>query len=833
VVPIPVVSSSANSTSDNSTDSNQNSSSVVPDTTPPVITILGNKPETVVVGSTYTDAGATALDDIDGVVNVVASGTVDTTKINSYNITYTATDSTGNVATATRVVNVIAAPVVSLPPAPSLSTFTIDENTTLAAGEYTYENLVITNDATLTLQGDPNSVNSFKGVKINAVNITIDPGSYISANLQGYGAGNGPGVSLTSNAGASYGGVGNGNTSSTIYGSATKPLDLGSGGEHPGGGAIYLNVSNTFTDNGTVVADGGSASSGGSIYVTTKNITGNGYLDAYGGGIGYTERPGGGGRIAVYYQTSSFSGTAEAPGGCGYYSYPSKTCGQDGTVGFFDTNANDLYINNSWEFLKSDMPLSFNNIYISNGAKVTDEDGVNVTAKNMVIDQSSSIILADNQILNIPTITIDGGSALTLSGSGKITASSLIVTGDSLITVLPEQIFSLTVSNLRIDSGSSISTEAKGYASDQGPGAPVTSNAGASYGGVGYLNSSNSTYGSETNPTDFGSGGLFRGGGSIQLTISNTLENDGMISSDGGAAGSGGSVNVNTNNLTGTGEFAADGGGLGYSEGPGGGGRLAIYYQKSSFNGTAEANGGCGYYSYPTKTCGQDGTVHIVDQSIPPKSPLKAITAFNFSSFTPVVSGTIDETNHTISLTVPFGADVTALVPTINISDKASISPNNIAQNFINQVTYTVTAEDNSIQNYLVTVTITPNPNPTPPVTSSNTLNQLKIITAPQTTSANTASSIITVESQDNTGVLTKVSSATHVNLSSSSATGVFASGSASSNSCGTDWPKTSITISTGKARESFCYKDSVPGTPTITVSADGFSSDSQIFTIN
>ena len=84
----------------------------VVDTTAPVITVLGNDPETVEVGSTYTDAGATA----DGGETVTASGTVDTNTVGVYTITYTATDISNNAATATRTVNVVdtTAPVMTL-----------------------------------------------------------------------------------------------------------------------------------------------------------------------------------------------------------------------------------------------------------------------------------------------------------------------------------------------------------------------------------------------------------------------------------------------------------------------------------------------------------------------------------------------------------------------------------------------------------------------------------------------------------------------------------------------------------------------------------------------
>ena len=89
------------------------------------------------------------------------------------------------------------------------------------------------------------------------------------------------------------------------------------------------------------------------------------------------------------------------------------------------------------------------------------------------------------------------------------------------------------------------------------------------------------------------------------------------------------------------------------------------------------------------------------------QSSEKAISSFNFQSLTPVVEGVINETDHTIFLTVPFGTDVTTLVPTITSSSGASVSPdNNIFQNFSTPVAYTVTAENGSTQVYTVTVVV-------------------------------------------------------------------------------------------------------------------------------
>lgn len=78
------------------------------DTTVPVITITGVNPLQVQLGGTYTDAGASASDDVDGDIStsIIVSGTVDTAALGSYKITYTVKDAAGNMATAERNVTV-------------------------------------------------------------------------------------------------------------------------------------------------------------------------------------------------------------------------------------------------------------------------------------------------------------------------------------------------------------------------------------------------------------------------------------------------------------------------------------------------------------------------------------------------------------------------------------------------------------------------------------------------------------------------------------------------------------------------------------------------------
>jgi len=86
------------------------------------------------------------------------------------------------------------------------------------------------------------------------------------------------------------------------------------------------------------------------------------------------------------------------------------------------------------------------------------------------------------------------------------------------------------------------------------------------------------------------------------------------------------------------------------------------------------------------------------------KSSQKAITSFNFEN--PAAVGVITESTHSIAVTVPYGTDVTALIPTITYTGESVSPASGVAQDFTNPVVYTVTAETGSTQDYTVTVTI-------------------------------------------------------------------------------------------------------------------------------
>jgi hypothetical protein len=82
---------------------------VVIDNTPPQIRLNGLSNMTVIQGDTYSDAGATALDDLDRdvTVRVVSGLPLNTGNTGTYTIVYEASDDSGNSSTLTRTILVV------------------------------------------------------------------------------------------------------------------------------------------------------------------------------------------------------------------------------------------------------------------------------------------------------------------------------------------------------------------------------------------------------------------------------------------------------------------------------------------------------------------------------------------------------------------------------------------------------------------------------------------------------------------------------------------------------------------------------------------------------
>lgn len=83
----------------------------------------------------------------------------------------------------------------------------------------------------------------------------------------------------------------------------------------------------------------------------------------------------------------------------------------------------------------------------------------------------------------------------------------------------------------------------------------------------------------------------------------------------------------------------------------------------------------------------------------------KSILSFRFDALDE--DGIIDEVARKIDFVLPAETDVTQLVPTIEVSEGATVEPaSGVAQDFTNPVTYTVTAQNGTTAVYTVTVVV-------------------------------------------------------------------------------------------------------------------------------
>ncbi|NIR64256.1 MAG: hypothetical protein GWO10_10900 [candidate division Zixibacteria bacterium] len=250
-------------------------------------------------------------------------------------------------------------------------------------------------------------------------------------------------------------------------------------------------------------------------------------------------------------------------------------------------------------------------------------------------------------------VVVDGYSIVI---DGKHTFQDLIVRNGGVITHTAEQVgFDLTIlGDMMVESGGSINVSGKGYDIAEGPGAGRNGRypaSGAGYGGLGgkTIAESGLTYGSITEPIDFGSGGGKNyllptshgsGGGAVKFTVKGNLTVDGSIVSNGywgrnsSGGGSGGSIFITTSTFSGNGRIKASGGNSSNGGGGGGGGgRIAVYYDVHDFTGTMLACGGSGSQyggagTIYTKSSGQNWGELFVDN------------CDNLGATTPLLAGT-------------------------------------------------------------------------------------------------------------------------------------------------------------------------------------------------
>ncbi len=540
----------------------------------------------------------------------------------------------------------------------------VTSDTALSEGNYPYDNLMVSNGASLSIAGGSilNVVGSVTvsgnssiliqsknnatlvngqwqgvGVTINAASIQVDTGSKINADGQGYAgagcndSGTGPGGGLANcdwgGNGGSYGGTGSGpnKISMSTYGSQFAPVDLGSSGTGSssgvqglwsstggaGGGAIRLIVSGTLTNNGAISANGNAATAtyggggaGGSVYTTARTLAGSGIFSANGG---VSNNGGGGGRITVRYMA------ADGYSGFNRSTVNGGTGAEMGTAVFIDDSQKypRLLVTSNFVF-NQDFVATYDAIRVSNASLIKIGGGSRLSVLNSVTVEGNSTVLA-----------LSKNSAAQVNSQWQGIGATI------------------STGTLQVNAGSKISADGQGYAgagcsnSAAGPGGGINNcdwgGNGGTYGGIGNgpNKASMSTYGSLFAPVDLGSGGAGSssgvqgwgssiggaGGGAIRLMVSGTLTNNGVISANGNAAsasfgggGAGGSVHVISGALAGSGKFSANGG-----ANKSGGGRVAVYYHNNS--GVTESSLTASGDSTIGAQAGQPGTAVLSDSA--------------------------------------------------------------------------------------------------------------------------------------------------------------------------------------------------------------------------
>ncbi len=445
----------------------------------------------------------------------------------------------------------------------------------------------------------------------------LQSGATINAKGRGYDTYQGPGAAVSGGyeEGGSYGGIGGG-SSALPYGSLETPQTLGSGGSRSsGGGAVHLSVGGATDIGGEInvdSADNGNSGhgAGGSVYIETASITGAGTLTASCGDDGWGGRGrGGGGRIGIkltdtgdfsdFQSTATLKATTKNLAG---------EKGGAGTIYLEDSGGNaQLVVDNdgvSGDFTSAGTTAfaygSNVSVTTRNGGKlmIENDDTIDFATANLQDGWKVRLAGADN--VTVPATWTIENAHLMPDALTEINADLVIGTDGAVTPHERTAVLDLKVNNLTVNDGGALHADTLGYEMS-GPGYTDTGDRdGASYGGqggergTGGDDSQGPCYGSFLTPTDFGSGTINNpgmGGGAINLTVDGDLavNGTGRISANGAdddeSSGSGGSILINANTLSGDGTIGAEGGDHeGYGAG-GGGGRVAVYLSGGDFTG--------------------------------------------------------------------------------------------------------------------------------------------------------------------------------------------------------------------------------------------------------
>ncbi len=286
-----------------------------------------------------------------------------------------------------------------------------------------------------------------------------------------------------------------------------------------------------------------------------------------------------------------------------------STLNNSGTIDQAHFDGNYVYLTNN-----ATGDITFPTLDLNSYSQFTSYGTYTIEDTDLVVGSYSIYTCTSNDQLVFGTLTIESyGSITHLQNSDQ---------PDSMVNIR-------CTGDLNVMTNGSFNPIGRGYSASNGPGHGTDCSntsygaGGAGYGAIGDDGYSGYAggiaYGSISNPTDLGSGGGTNtgrnyfggsGGGAVVLVVDGTMTLDGVINVNGnqpgnsttynGGAGSGGSINITTDILTGsnTGSSMLANGASNYSTsyygGGGAGGRIAVKCNTYSYPGSITAYGGYG-----------------------------------------------------------------------------------------------------------------------------------------------------------------------------------------------------------------------------------------------
>lgn len=396
----------------------------------------------------------------------------------------------------------------------------------------------------------------------------------------------------------------------------SAPVAPGSGGgdDNPGGaggGTVRIHASGAVTIHGDITANGfdatglnGGGGSGGSIYITCETFhgDGNGLLSVRGGNSGSSTHgrggPGGGGRIAVVYDSEA---QALLPGP----TPPVKMNARQGTYRWYPflAESGTVYLPDSL-FLSSHMSAEhwqhvmlvipgftdwhLDSLYVGGALGFKGLETIRVDG-NLTL-ASGGLIRLDA----VSTNTLFPGSGTAMIVGCQFTIeddASLILVSDLTNGIAPY----IECGVLDLRSGGTITADYRGFEHEQGFGAGGA-RGGGGYGGQGSPGRTSIAgakggppYGVKHAPVFPGSGGARenysgRGGGLVRMSARGMMHLDGTVTARGmnvigvhAGGGSGGGIMLSAQRFQGAGHLGVRGGNGDGTGGSGGGGRIAVW----------------------------------------------------------------------------------------------------------------------------------------------------------------------------------------------------------------------------------------------------------------